>query len=149
MKTLLLTTLLMMWDCCAQEAPAAAPPLPPLPVPEFPSLPSKGSLVTESKSLQFRISGEDPKVRGTLSFMAEDTKSEFLKLTEEKDEWKIPVLIYLHGKQGDPIPKRTLAFDLQYGEDGFKLLIHVHLAHGIEAERFHSAVLTALVYERS
>lgn len=154
MKSLCSITLLLTWLCCAQETTPAAPvpapaPVQPIPAPEFPAVPAKSARVTESKSLQFRITGDDPKVRGTLSFMAEDTKEEFLKLTEEKDEWKIPVWVYLHGKQGDPIPKRTMAFDLQYGDDGFKLLIHVHLAHGIEAERFHSAVLTALVYERS
>jgi len=138
------------WCCHAQEPVAPVPtPAAELPIQEWPDKPAAGQDVTRSKSLQFRISGSDPKLRGTVSFLAEQAKTDFLGLTGEKDEWKIPVTVVLHGKQGDLIPKRTLAMDLQYGEDGFKLIINAHLAQGIEQQRFHSAVLSALVYERS
>ncbi len=109
----------------------------------------KGQEVTKSRSMQFHISGAEASIRSTISFLAEQAKSDFLELTKEQDQWKIPIIIVMHGKQGDALPKRTLAMDLQYGEDGFKLRIDVHLARGIENDRFHSAVLTALIYERS
>ena len=144
--------ILCSWWCHAQEL--VAPALAPKNAVEIPpqvgsDKPITGQEVTRSKSLQFRISGADPKLRGTVSFLAEQAKTDFLGLTEKKDEWKIPISVVLHGKQGDLIPKQTLVMDLQYGEDGFKLIINVHLAQGIEQQRFHSAVLSALVYERS
>lgn len=135
--------LLPLWFCLAQEPSA------PVPAAEFADRPDAGQMVTTSQSKQFRISGAEPKLRGTLSFLAEDAKSDFLGLTKEKDLWKVPISIMLQGQQGGPIPKRSIAIDLQWGEDGFKLNIHVHLAQGIDQERLRSSILTALVYEKS
>ncbi len=153
MKFLRVVMVLPLWFCFAQEpdAPARAQPVPEEPVPaaDFPNRPVQGQDVTTSKSGQFRVSGAEPKVRGTLSFLAEDAKTDFLGLTQEKDEWKVPISIILHGQQGGPIPKRSIVIDLQWGELGFKLIIHVHLAQGIDINRLRSAVLTSLVYEKS
>ncbi|MFM2170852.1 MAG: hypothetical protein RI957_1081, partial [Verrucomicrobiota bacterium] len=68
---------------------------------------------------------------------------------QEKDQWKVPISLMLHGKQGDPIPRRSIAIDLQWGEDGFKLNLHVHLAQGIDQARMRSALLATLLYEKS
>ncbi len=153
MKFLRVLIALPLWFCFAQEPtpPARAQPVPEEPVPaaDFPNRPVPGQDVTTSKSGQFRVSGAEPKVRGTLSFLAEDAKTDFLGLTQEKDEWKVPISIILHGQQGNPIPKRSIVIDLQWGELGFKLMIHVHLAQGIDVTRLRSAVLTSLVYEKS
>ena len=103
----------------------------------------------KSRSEQFRISGGDSLVRGTLAMLAEETKDELLRLTGEKDEWKVPVTVRLHGKQGDPLPVRTVGMRLVDVEGARELRLDVHLSRGIEHERFKRAVVTALLYERA
>ena len=107
-----------------------------------------------SSSLQFRVAGGDGILRGTVAILAEETKEELLRLTEEKDDWqevekKVPVTIILHGKVGDPMPPRTVSMNLLYSEAGYDLRMDVHLSRGIEQERFKYAVTSALLYERT
>ena len=102
-----------------------------------------------SRSKQFRISGGDPASRSTVAVLAEEAKDEFLRLTEEKDEWKVPITITLHGKSGDPMPLRTVAMNILVSELGYDLRLDVHLSRGIEHERLKSATTSALIYERA
>jgi hypothetical protein len=148
MKSLWVVAALPLCFCLAQEPGKPVPPVPMPPV-DILDRPDVAQSITTSKSQQFRLSGAEAKVRGTLAFLAEDAKTDFLELAREKDEWKIPISIILHGQQGDPIPKNSIVNDLQWGDDGFKLNLHVHLAQGIDNKRLRSAVLTTLVYEKS
>ena len=102
-----------------------------------------------SRSKQFKINGGDGPVRGMVAILAEETKDELLRLTEEKDEWKVPIRIALFGKAGDAIPARSIAMELFYTDKGYDLRVNVHLGHGIERERFASALTAALIYERT
>ncbi len=102
-----------------------------------------------SRSMQFRISGGAAQDRATLVQLAEEAKDELLRLTEEKDAWKVPVSVVLHGKSGDPMPLRTSALQLLVSEAGYELRLDTHLSRGIEHERFKNATTSALVYERA
>jgi hypothetical protein len=133
--------------CFAQEPATPAPAG--IPAMEFADRPVEGMTLTTSASRQFRISGSEPKLRGTLAFLAEDAKTDFLALSQEKDAWKVPISIILQGEQGEPIPKRSIVIDLQWGEDGFKLNVLVHLAQGLDHVRLRSAILSTLIYEKS
>ena len=102
-----------------------------------------------SRSNQFRVTGGDSLLRGTVALLAEETKDELLNLTGEKDDWKVPVTIRLHGKPGDPLPARTVSMRLLVVEGVSELRLDVHLSRGIEQERFKRAVTAALLYERA
>ncbi len=102
-----------------------------------------------SGSRQFRVSDGNSLMRGTVAMMAEEAKTELLKLTDEKDEWKVPVSIRLHGKAGDPLPPRTVSLGLLEVEGISELRLDVHLSHGIEQEPFKRAVTAAMLYERA
>ena len=105
-----------------------------------------------SRTGEFRVAGGEARDRGTVAALAEETKDELLRLTDEKDDWidwKIPVTITLHGKSGDPMPPRTVAMKLLVSEAGYDLRLDVHLSRGIEQERFKAAVTSALIYERA
>lgn len=117
------------------EPPAAAPALVPDQV--------------VSRSGQFRVSGGEGLVRGTLAILAEEGKTELLRLIEEKDDWKVPVSVRLFGKQGDPLPPRTVAMQLVVVEGVKELRLDVHLSRGVEHERFKRAVTATLLYERA
>ncbi len=102
-----------------------------------------------SKSRQFRVRSGDAHSRGTMALLAEEAKEELLQLTVEKDEWKIPIGITLHGQQGDPLPQRTVNIKLiEIGGDR-ELRIDAHLSRGIDHERFKRVVTAALLYERA
>ena len=103
-----------------------------------------------SSTRQFRVLGGTAEDRGSVARLAEEAKEELLRLTEERDEWKAPVTITLHGKFGDPSPPRASAMDILVSEIGFDLRLDYHLSRGIEdPERLKHAVTAALVFERS
>lgn len=136
--------LLLVPPLGAEDPPRAIQVAEP-PKPAGPALPDQ----VVSRSGQFRISGGDALVRGTLAILAESTKEELLQLTGEKDDWKVPVNIRLHGKQGDPLPARTVSMRLVEVEGARELRLDVHLSRGIEHERYKRAITAALLYERA
>lgn len=150
--------LLLGLAALAAAAPAAEPPRA-LPVPQTAAIPvpvappsgpaTPGGERTTSRSGQFRVSGADGLLRGTVAMMAEDAKDDLLLLTGEKDTWKVPVSIFLHGKPGDPLPPRSVAMKLLFSEAGDDLRLDVHLGRGLESEYFKHATTTALLYERA
>lgn len=127
----------------AEEPPRA------IQVVEPPQDPAPGPETVISTSRQFRVSGGTPMIRGTMAILAEETKTELLRLTGEKDEWKTPITIRLHGKQGSPLPARTVRLRLTEIEGATELTIDIHLSRGIEHEPFKRAVTAALLYERT
>lgn len=102
-----------------------------------------------SRSMQFRVTGGEAAVRGTVAILAEQTKDELLLLTEEKDEWKVPIRVVLFGKEGDPSPSRSIVMELFVNDAGYAPRVNVHLGHGLEQERFANAITSALILERS
>ena len=113
-----------------------------------------------SSTKQFRVSGGSSDDRAATALLAEEARSEFLRLTEDiksgvpyKDQetkwWKVPVSITLHGKSGDPMPRRTIATEILVSEAGYEIHLDVHLSRGIEQERFKFAATSALIYERT
>ena len=148
MRQALVIGVLLGSAALGQEPPRAVlVPETPLPQAPAPALPAAGRVI--SRSQQFRVSGTDGLVRGTVAMLAEDAKDEFLRLTGEKDEWKVPVSISLHGNQGDPLPPRSVAMRLLSSEAGYDLHLDVHLSHGIEMELFSHTITAALLYERA
>ena len=63
----------------------------------------------------------------SVAMLAEGAKEELLKLSESKDGWKTLVSIVLHGKPGDPLPPRSVAFNLFSNEAGYSLRLDLHL----------------------
>ncbi len=102
-----------------------------------------------SSTKQFRITGGAPRERAIIAQLAEEAKDELLRLTEERDAWKVPVSIALHGKSGDPMPLRTAALQILFSEVGYDIRLDIHLSRGIEHERFKFATTAALIYERA
>lgn len=104
--------------------------------------------VVVSHSEQFKISGGDAATRGTAANLAEETKTELLALTEEKDEWKVPVFIDLRGKPGDPVPRNGTVLKLFFNDTGYEVRVFVNLSRDLQREPFKRAVMTALIYAR-
>jgi hypothetical protein len=131
----------------AQETPKAQPVPEHQPVQQpAPEPPARAV----STSGQFSVTGGDGPLRSSVATLAEQTKSSLLGLSEIKDDkWKTPIHIVLHGKPGDPVPARSVAFDLSYNEKGFVLRLDLHLARGLDQERFEEALLATVLYEQT
>jgi hypothetical protein len=108
-----------------------------------------GEATVFSRSGQFRVTGGDAMLRGTVALLAEETKDELLRLTGEEDNWKVPVTLHLQGRAGDPLPARTIAMRLIVVEGVKTLRIDIHLSRGIEHERFKRSITAALLYGRA
>jgi hypothetical protein len=123
---------------------------PPVPVPEPPA--PAGRIDQErviSHTQQFQVYGGEPKQRGIIATLAEEAKDELLRLTEEQDTWKVPISIRLHGKLGDPIPKRSMAMEILVSEVGYQIRLELHLAEGITPEKIKYEITSALALERT
>ncbi len=113
-----------------------------------------------SSTKQFTVNGGEAADRGTAVMLAEEAKTELLRLTEDPiptsdaakgpqgDWWKVPISITLHGKQGDPMPRRTIATRILIRDTGYEVHLDIHLSRGIEQERFKHAVTGSLIYAR-
>lgn len=114
-----------------------------------PSALARAPDTVSSSTGQFRVTGGESLLPGTVAQLAEETKDELLRLTGESDGWKVPVSIRMHGRPGDPMPARTVSMRLLVIAGIKELRIDLHLSRGIEQERFKRAVTAALLYERA
>jgi len=117
------------------------------PVAEPVELPNDGVVISRTK--QFRVSGGNPFGRGLCVIMAENAKEELLRLLEQPDAWKIPISIVLHGEPGDKAPATTMLTRLKIVDGVYRLQLDVHLAEGLQVEKFKRAVTEMLLYERA
>src|ERR1043166_1000467 len=98
-------------------------------------------------SRQFVIYGADPKVRGAISGLAEQTKSNFLTLLRQRDDWKTPVVINLQSQQANApeIP----AADLRFSQTGFgiKLQLDLTISKNVDVSLVERELLRAILLE--
>jgi hypothetical protein len=100
-----------------------------------------------SPSRQFVIYGGDAKLRGAVSALAEQTKSNFLGLLQQRDDWKIPVLINLQPQQAN-LPEMPPTH-LRFTQTGFgiKLQLDLTIAKEIDVSLFEHELLRAISLE--
>ena len=134
-------------DLYAQESIDDQPAPRAVPVEDLgPQFDKAGTVVSHTQ--QFRISGGDPGLRGTAVNLAEETKEEFLRLVEEKDDWKVPVRINLIGDPGGEVPKRETVIKINYNGERYEIIIFVNLSRGLRPVPLKRSVTEALVYAR-
>lgn len=125
----------------AESEPGGEPPQPP------PALPENTTVTSRTK--QFRISGGNQLGRGLCAILAENAKEELLQVMQQPDQWKIPISVVLHGEPGDKAPANRFVTRLKVVGGVYQLQLDMHLAQGLQVERFKRAVTEMLLYERS
>lgn len=152
MKASLLVLLMFAGMGHAAPPPKAVPVVEPIEAPVPVPVPADEQALPArvvSRSGQFSVSGAEPAVRASVALLAEEAKDDLLKLSDLKDDWKTLISVVLHGKPGDPLPPRSVALSLFSNEGGYSLRLDLHLARGIDQERFHRAVTSALLHEQA
>src|SRR5262245_22702351 len=100
-----------------------------------------------SPSRQFVIYGADAKIRGAISGLAEQTKTNFLTLLRQRDDWKTPVVINLQPQQANA-PEIPPA-DLRFSQTGFgiKLQLDLTLSKNVDVSLVERELLRAILLE--
>jgi hypothetical protein len=100
-----------------------------------------------SPSRQFVIYGADAKVRGAISGLAEQTKTNLLALLRQRDDWKTPVVVNLQPQQAN-IPEIPPA-DLRFSQTGFgiKLQLDLIISKNLDVSVIERELLRAILLE--
>jgi hypothetical protein len=100
-----------------------------------------------SPSRQFVIYGADAKLRGTISELAEQTKTNLLALLRQRDEWKTTVVINLEPQQANlpEIPPAELR--VSQTESGVKLQLDLTVGRNLDASLIERHLLRAILLE--
>jgi hypothetical protein len=100
-----------------------------------------------SPSRQFVIYGADAKVRGAISGLAEQTKTNLLALLRQRDDWKTPVVVNLQPQQAN-VPEIPAA-DLRFSQTGFgiKLQLDLSVSKNVDASLVERELLRAILLE--
>jgi hypothetical protein len=100
-----------------------------------------------SPSREFVIYGADPKLRGAVSSLAEQTKSNLLALLRQRDGWKTPVIVNLQPQQAN-VPEIPLA-DLRFSQTGFgiKLQLDLTISKNVDVSLVERELLRAILLE--
>jgi hypothetical protein len=100
-----------------------------------------------SPSRQFVIYGADAKTRGAISSLAEQTKTNFLALLRQRDDWKTPVVVNLQPQQAN-VPE-VLPADLRISQTGFgiKLQLDLTISKNVDVSLVERELLRAILLE--
>ena len=100
-----------------------------------------------SPSRQFVIYGADPKIRGAVSSLAEQTKANLLALLRQRDDWKTPVVVNLQSQQAN-LPEVPPA-DLRFSQTGFgiKLQLDLTISKNLDVSVVERELVRALLLE--
>ena len=102
---------------------------------------------TVSPSQQFLIYGANAELRGAVSELAEQTKSNLLGLLRQPDRWKTPIVVNLQPKQAN-LPEIPPA-ELRFSQTGFglKLQLDLTIAQNLDASLMERELLRAILLE--
>jgi hypothetical protein len=100
-----------------------------------------------SPSRQFVIYGADAKLRGAISGLAEQTKTNLLGLLRQRDDWKTAVIINLQSQQSN-LPELSPT-DLRFSQTGFgiKLQLDLTISKNIDVSLVERELLRAILLE--
>ena len=100
-----------------------------------------------SASRQFVIYGVTAELRGAVADLAEKTKTDLLKVLQQPDDWKTPVILNLQFPQANlpDVPSAALYFS-QTGS-GLRLQLDLVIHWDVEAEALQRELLRAILLE--
>jgi hypothetical protein len=100
-----------------------------------------------SPSREFVVYGADAKVRGAISGLAEQAKTNLLALLRQRDDWKTPVVVNLQPQQAN-VPEIPPS-DLRFSQTGFgiKLQLDLTISKNVDVSLVERELLRAILLE--
>jgi hypothetical protein len=100
-----------------------------------------------SPSREFVIYGGDAALRGTISKLAEQTKSNLLALLRQRDEWKTTVILNLQQQQANLPEIPPANFRVTQTGFGAKLQLDLIVSQDLDASLIERQLLRAVLFE--
>ena len=100
-----------------------------------------------SPSREFVIYGGDAALRGTISELAEHTKSNLLALLRQRDEWKTAIVINLQAQQANLPEIPPANFRVTQTGFGVKLQLDLVVSHDLDASSIERQLLRSVLFE--
>lgn len=100
-----------------------------------------------SASRQFLVFGPDFLLRGAICDLAERTKTKLLRLIEQRDEWKTPILINAQYLQANFPEAPSAALTFSQTGSGLKLQLELTVGAEVRAARVQRELLRAIILE--
>jgi len=98
---------------------------------------------------QISVVGGEQRTRGGIASLANELRVKLNKLCGEPDrEMKLPLIIKLHGAEGDKELPRSIVSRITNLQGQYQLLLHIHLARGVDQEMLRYHLMELLLYER-
>ena len=95
------------------------------------------------------VTGGNPQVRGVIASSANDLRVQLNKLCADPDrKMKLPIIIKLHGAEGDEELQRSIVGKIRSMQGQYQLLLHIHLAKGVDQYFLRYHLMEMLLYER-
>lgn len=95
------------------------------------------------------VTGGNPQVRGVIASSANDLRVQLNKLCADPDrKMKLPIIIKLHGAEGDEELSRSIVGKIRSMQGQYQLLLHIHLAKGVDQYFLLYHLMEMLLYER-
>jgi len=95
------------------------------------------------------VTGGNPQVRGVIASSANDLRVQLNKLCADPDrKMKLPIIIKLHGAEGDEELSRSIVGKIRSMQGQYQLLLHIHLAKGVDQYFLRYHLMEMLLYER-
>ena len=95
------------------------------------------------------VTGGNPQVRGVIASSANDLRVQLNKLCADPDrKMKLPIIIKLHGAEGDEELQRSIVGKIRSMQGQYQLLLHIHLAKGVDQYFLLYHLMEMLLYER-
>lgn len=96
------------------------------------------------------VVGSNQGVRAGIASMADKLRVELNKICGQAPtrKMKLPIIIKLHGAEGDKELPRSMATRISSIQGEYQLLLHIHLARGVDQDTLRYHLMELLLYER-
>lgn len=95
------------------------------------------------------VVGSQPQVRSGIVSVADKLRVELNKICGEASrELQLPIIIRLHGSEGDEQRPRSVVSKITSLQGQYQLILHVHLARGVDQSLLRYHLMELLLYER-
>ena len=95
------------------------------------------------------VTGGNQQVRGGIASVANELRVRFNKICGEPDrKMKLPIIIKLYGAAGDKELPRSIVSKISSLQGQYQLLLHIHLAKGVDQYFLRYHLMELLLYER-
>ena len=117
------------------------------PDPEDAKAGAKKIQVTKFGSIS--VTGGEQQVRGSIASVANELRDQLNQLCGDPGrKMKLPLIVKLYGAEGDEELPRSILSKISSFQGQYQLLLHIHMAKGVDQYLLRYHLMELLLYER-